>query len=331
MVILVGFWHAICCVAQLKRSVGIIAPRVDVFVSVGGRKCPPPTDKPSRTRRGLHTLVNVKPKVFMRSRKNLTEGDMSKGIKFKMLNEGGMAFEQGAGMKLNAENLGCESSEPDQFSAATPSNDATALGGVGGGAYILFGKRMFDIVFASAFMLVIGFWLIPLIGLLIKLESRGPMFFLQGRAGEGGSIFKCVKFRTMTHDPHAGFVQARKDDPRVTRVGAVLRKANLDELPQFINVLKGEMSVVGPRPHVPELDEIFGELVPGYKSRTIVRPGVTGLAQVSGCRGETKSIRNMSHRVRFDLFYAKNMSFWVDIRIVVATVIVAIKGDAKAY
>lgn len=197
--------------------------------------------------------------------------------------------------------------------------------------YARFGKRAFDLAFASLFMLLLGFWLLPLIGLLIKLDSRGPVFFRQFRLGANGVQFRCFKFRTMTHDPKAGFVQAQKNDPRVTRVGRILRKTNLDELPQFLNVLMGEMSVVGPRPHVPELDELFAECVPGYSMRTSVLPGVTGLAQVSGCRGETRSIRKMTHRVRFDLFYARNMSLRMDIKIVFLTVWRALSGDEYAY
>ncbi|MDT0496360.1 sugar transferase [Algiphilus sp. W345] len=192
-------------------------------------------------------------------------------------------------------------------------------------------KRGFDVLFALAFMLLIGCWLLPLIGLLIKLDSRGTVFFIQRRVGEGGGVFRCIKFRTMVHDPQAAFVQARKNDPRITRVGAFLRKTNLDELPQFINVLRGDMSVVGPRPHVPELDDVFGAAVPGYTARTVVRPGITGLAQVSGCRGETKSIREMTHRIRFDLFYAKNMSLRMDLKVIVLTVLTVLRGDERAY
>lgn len=199
------------------------------------------------------------------------------------------------------------------------------------GFYARFGKRIFDILAAGAFMLTLGFWLLPLIGLLIKLDSRGPVFFRQGRVGKNGVVFPCVKFRTMYHDPQARFVQAQKDDPRVTRVGRVLRRTNLDELPQFLNVLKGQMSVIGPRPHVPELDAAFGDRVPGYLHRTVVAPGVSGLAQVSGCRGETCSVRNMTHRVRFDLFYAKNMSLRMDIKIIFQTIWLALRGDERAY
>jgi lipopolysaccharide/colanic/teichoic acid biosynthesis glycosyltransferase len=192
-------------------------------------------------------------------------------------------------------------------------------------------KRVLDLLFALVFMLSGGLLLFPLIALLIKLDSSGPVFFSQERVGWRGRRFQCLKFRTMTHDPKACFVQAQKNDPRITRVGRVLRKTNLDELPQFINVLIGDMSVVGPRPHVYDLDLMHSEAVHGYKLRTAVRPGVTGLAQVSGCRGETRSVRDMQHRVRFDLFYLRNMNFLLDVKIILLTVVRVIQGDSRAY
>lgn len=192
-------------------------------------------------------------------------------------------------------------------------------------------KRLHDVVFSLVFMLACGLWLFPLIAIAIKLDSKGPVFFRQERVGWKGRRFPCLKFRTMSHDPSACFVQAQKDDPRVTRVGRFLRKTNLDELPQFINVVKGDMSVVGPRPHVYELDALHSDEVPGYKLRTLVRPGVTGLAQVSGCRGETRSVREMGHRIRFDVFYVRNMNFMLDIKIIALTVLRVLQGDNKAY
>lgn len=215
--------------------------------------------------------------------------------------------------------------------SAPPTGLAPAESLYSTGIYAQLGKRWFDMAFALFFMATLGFWLLPLIALIVRLDSRGPALFRQARVGINGELFTCLKFRTMTHNPDAQFVQAQKNDCRITRVGRVLRKTNLDELPQFINVLLGDMSIVGPRPHVPELDRLFGDLVPGYTSRTAARPGVTGLAQVSGCRGETRSVREMTHRIRFDLFYAKNMGFWLDLKIIVATVWCALAGDQKAY
>lgn len=193
------------------------------------------------------------------------------------------------------------------------------------------GKRLFDVVFSLTFLCLVGFWLLPLIAALIRIDSSGPALFRQRRVGLRGRVFLCLKFRTMGHNPDAAFVQTRRDDPRITRVGRILRKTNLDELPQFINVLLGDMSVVGPRPHVPQLDEAFAGAVPSYELRTMVRPGVTGLAQVSGCRGETRSVREMNQRVRFDLFYIRSVSLVMDLKIVIRTVLTAIRGDERAF
>ncbi|NKF21884.1 sugar transferase [Solimonas marina] len=193
------------------------------------------------------------------------------------------------------------------------------------------GKRVFDIAFSLTFLTLVGSWLYPLVGLAIRLDSAGPVFFRQRRVGLEGKTFVCWKFRTMEHRPDAGFVQASKGDSRITRVGNLLRRTNLDEVPQFINVLLGNMSVIGPRPHVAELDAMFRDLIPAYDQRTAVKPGVSGLAQVSGCRGETRRVREMNHRIRFDLFYCRNVSFWLDLKLIVLTVMRALQGDKKAY
>ena len=199
------------------------------------------------------------------------------------------------------------------------------------GLYQRSGKRLFDLAFSAAFLVLVASWLFPVIALFIRLDSKGPILFRQRRVGLNGETFECLKFRTMRHDPEGKFVQAQKDDPRITRVGAFLRKTNLDEVPQFINVMRGEMSVVGPRPHVPDLDHKFCDVVPGYLARNAVKPGVTGLAQVSGCRGETRSVREMTHRIRFDIFYTRNVSLFIDLKIIVLTVMRVLQGDRKAY
>lgn len=199
------------------------------------------------------------------------------------------------------------------------------------GLYQRSGKRLFDLAFSAAFLVLVASWLFPVIALFIRLDSKGPILFRQRRVGLNGETFECLKFRTMRHDPEGKFVQAQKDDPRITRVGAFLRKTNLDEVPQFINVMRGEMSVVGPRPHVPDLDHKFCDVVPGYLARNAVKPGVTGLAQVSGCRGETRSVREMTHRIRFDIFYTRNVSLFIDLKIIVLTVVRVLQGDRKAY
>lgn len=219
---------------------------------------------------------------------------------------------------------------PVALSAYGASNESSVSSG-NGDLYVRAGKRAFDVVFSAAFLVLIASWLFPLIALLIRLDSKGPILFRQRRVGLNGEVFECLKFRTMRHDPEGRFVQAQKDDPRITRVGAFLRKTNLDEVPQFINVVRGEMSVVGPRPHVPDLDHKFCDVVPGYLARNAVKPGVTGLAQVSGCRGETRSVREMTHRIRFDIFYTRNVSLFIDLKIIVLTVVRVLQGDRKAY
>lgn len=197
-------------------------------------------------------------------------------------------------------------------------------------AYCRLGKRGFDVLFSVLAIAGLS-WFYALLALLVKLDSPGPVLFRQRRVGLDGNSFDCLKFRTMRHEPQAQFCQAQKNDPRVTRIGRFLRKTNLDELPQFFNVLRGEMSVVGPRPHVPELDGAYIGLVQGYADRTRVRPGITGLAQVSGCRGETRRLRDMRQRVRLDLFYARNAGLLFDLKIIVETVRCTLLGDQRAY
>ena len=195
-------------------------------------------------------------------------------------------------------------------------------------------KRIFDIVFTLLAFVFLFSWLFPLIAILIKLDSKGPVFFKQDRWGKDNKKFKCYKFRSMkpeSKDVSADgkFQQAKQGDPRITKLGAFLRKSSLDELPQFINVLKGEMSVVGPRPHAHNLrtkDEVDSYLV-----RHWIKPGVTGWAQVNGYRGETKTLDQMQKRVDFDIWYIENWSVWLDFKIVFMTVYNIIKGEDMAY
>jgi len=194
-----------------------------------------------------------------------------------------------------------------------------------------FVKRSFDILFSSLVLVLIFSWLVPLIGLIIKIDSPGPVFFLQKRSGRNGKRFVCYKFRTMKYRKEAGFQQATRNDPRVTRVGKFLRKSNLDELPQFINVFLGNMTVVGPRPHPIPLDDKFKTLIEKYMVRHFVKPGVTGLAQVKGYRGETKDVRQMINRVRMDVFYIENWSFLLDLKIIFLTVFSMLRGDKNAF
>jgi exopolysaccharide biosynthesis polyprenyl glycosylphosphotransferase len=192
-------------------------------------------------------------------------------------------------------------------------------------------KRMFDLVFSTVVMILVMSWLIPLIGLLIRLETKGPIFFRQLRHGKGNQPFYCLKFRTMVVNKQADSKQATKNDSRITRIGAILRKTSIDELPQFINVWLGDMSVVGPRPHPIKLNEQFQPNIEKFWQRHAVKPGITGLAQAKGFRGETAELSDMSGRVRLDRFYVKNWSLWFDIKIIVLTVFSILKGSENAY
>jgi putative colanic acid biosynthesis UDP-glucose lipid carrier transferase len=177
-------------------------------------------------------------------------------------------------------------------------------------------KRTFDLGFSIFAIVFIFSWLFPLIALLIKLDSRGPVFFIQRRVGFLGRTFKCLKFRTMVVNKEANWRMATKNDPRITRIGILLRKSNLDELPQFFNVLLGQMSIVGPRPHMHKDCCDFSRVVPFYKFRNFAKPGITGLAQSKGFRGPAKDFLSIFHRYQWDAFYVRNANFWLDIRLV---------------
>jgi putative colanic acid biosynthesis UDP-glucose lipid carrier transferase len=177
-------------------------------------------------------------------------------------------------------------------------------------------KYVFDIVVSALAILFIFSWLFPILFLLIKLDSRGPVFFRQRRVGFLGRSFSCIKFRTMYVNPEANILQAELIDPRITRLGKFLRKSNLDELPQFLNVLMGQMSIVGPRPHMHTDCENFSKVVETYKLRHLARPGITGLAQVKGYRGPAHDFDRIFKRYQWDAFYIRNSSFWLDLRII---------------
>ncbi|MDE2288500.1 undecaprenyl-phosphate glucose phosphotransferase [Pandoraea sp.] len=191
----------------------------------------------------------------------------------------------------------------------------------------LWPKLVFDRLFA-ALVLVPMLPLFCVIAILVKLSSPGPVLFRQKRKGVDGQLFDILKFRTMKiHGDSPGRVtQASRNDPRVTPLGAFLRRTSLDELPQFINVLMGQMSVVGPRPHAVEHDDLYKDLVDGYMYRYRIKPGITGWAQVNGYRGETRTVGKMEARVKFDLFYLQNWSFWFDIKIIVLTMMKGFVG-----
>ncbi len=192
-------------------------------------------------------------------------------------------------------------------------------------------KRLFDIVFSSIVILTILWWLIPILAIFIKLDSKGAVFFKQKRSGLKNDDFWCYKLRSMSLHETADSLQASKNDFRVTKVGSFLRKTSLDELPQFLNVFMGQMSVVGPRPHMVKHTEEYSRVINKYMVRHLVKPGITGLSQVKGYRGETNEPYQMRNRIRIDIFYLENWSFLLDIKVIYLTVLNALKGDQKAY
>lgn len=192
-------------------------------------------------------------------------------------------------------------------------------------------KRVFDVVFSFFVILLIMSWLIPVLWVLVKLESKGPLFFTQEREGLNGGRFFCYKFRSMRTNIEANKQQAVKGDVRITKIGAFMRKTSIDELPQFFNVFLGNMSVVGPRPHMDAHSIKFEQEINNYIKRHAVKPGITGLAQIRGYRGEIKKKSDIENRVRLDVFYIENWSFKLDIKIIVNTVLNVFKGEENAY
>ncbi len=181
-------------------------------------------------------------------------------------------------------------------------------------------KRIFDIIFSSFVLLSIFPWIFIFVSAMIKIQSPGPIFFLQERTGLDGKIFKCIKFRSMKVNNDADEIQATKNDPRKFPFGDFMRKTNIDELPQFINVFLGDMSVVGPRPHMLKHTAEYSKLINHFMVRHFAKPGITGLAQVSGFRGETRYIDQMEGRVKKDIEYIENWTFLLDLKIIVKTV-----------
>lgn len=245
--------------------------------------------------------------------KNLVDFGLSNLIKIKLITDYRGFFSRGVSLE-NYDNI------PVLNVAAVPLDERNNL--------II--KRVFDILFSSFVILFLLSWAVPLIAISIKLTSVGPVFFKQKRAGKGNRPFNCLKFRTMVVH-HSEFKQATKNDPRVTAIGKFLRKTSLDELPQFINVLKGQMSIIGPRPHPLKLNEEFSPKIEKFMARHYVKPGITGLAQAKGFRGETQNEQSMRGRVKLDRFYIENWSFLLDLKIIIATIISLAKGDQQAY
>ncbi len=198
-------------------------------------------------------------------------------------------------------------------------------------AYNRLVKRVFDIIFSSLVILFILSWLYPLLAYFIKKQSKGPVLFKQMRTGKKNEPFCCLKFRSMYTDVGDECEQAKRGDSRVTPIGKFLRRTSLDEMPQFFNVLVGDMSVVGPRPHMIKHTSDYNDHINNFMVRHFVKPGITGLAQVSGLRGETKKVSDMKRRVNADILYVQRWSLITDIKICFLTIIVTLKGDENAF
>ncbi|MGB5171834.1 MAG: exopolysaccharide biosynthesis polyprenyl glycosylphosphotransferase [Eudoraea sp.] len=192
-------------------------------------------------------------------------------------------------------------------------------------------KRTFDVVFSFCVIFGLLIWITPILAILIRLESSGPIFFIQKRTGFDNNEFHCFKFRSMGVNTSSDVIQAGKNDMRITKIGRFLRATSIDELPQFYNVLFGNMSVVGPRPHMITHTDEYASKVDKYMVRHFVKPGITGLAQVKGYRGEIERDSDIQNRIKFDIFYIENWSFFLDIKIIIQTIVNAVSGEDKAY
>ena len=194
----------------------------------------------------------------------------------------------------------------------------------------LFIKRGFDILFSTLILLLLMSWLLPLIALLIKIDSKGPVFFRQKRIGRNGKPFYCIKFRTMIKNKEADERPAEENDERITKAGKILRRTNLDELPQFFNVVAGQMSIVGPRPHMMADCIRFSFVIPSYQFRELIRPGITGWAQVNGFHGLTADYESIILRYYWDAQYVRKAGLWLDLKIIGATLIQSMRNMKAA-
>ena len=192
-------------------------------------------------------------------------------------------------------------------------------------------KRLFDIVFSLLFLCTLFPFILVIVTIITKITMPGPVFFKQKRTGLNGKEFMCLKFRSMRVNADADKLQATKDDPRTTKWGEIMRHTSIDELPQFINVMLGSMSVVGPRPHMIKHTEQYSHIIDKYMVRHFVKPGITGWSQVNGFRGETKSLEQMEGRIRGDIWYIGHWSFWLDLYIIFKTITNAVHGEDNAY
>jgi putative colanic acid biosynthesis UDP-glucose lipid carrier transferase len=220
-------------------------------------------------------------------------------------------------ISANAATMDIGRVDAKHWTSLVTSGDTDSLEPIAGFGAAL--KRLEDFVLGSI-ALAILFPLMALISIVVKLDSTGPALYCQARSGRNNAIIKVYKFRSMYQNGGATFIQAEKDDPRITRIGAFLRRTSLDELPQLFNVIQGTMSLVGPRPHPLKLDEDFKYVIPALNSRYCVKPGITGWAQINGFRGETRLVSDMVSRIEHDRHYVKNWSIFMDIKILVLTV-----------
>ncbi|MGB0273832.1 MAG: exopolysaccharide biosynthesis polyprenyl glycosylphosphotransferase [Flavobacteriaceae bacterium] len=191
-------------------------------------------------------------------------------------------------------------------------------------------KRVFDVLFSLIVILFFLSWFVPLVAIIIVLDSKGTVFFIQKRPGRHGKMFSCIKFRSMTVNKNTE-KSATRNDARITRIGKFIRKTSIDEFPQFFNVLKGDMSVVGPRPNLTSQNKQYSNVFQDYAKRMYLKPGITGLAQVSGARGGIEHDLEMKHRIKYDIFYIRHWSFALDIKIIIRTALNVIRGEDKAY
>lgn len=192
-------------------------------------------------------------------------------------------------------------------------------------------KRVFDIGFSILMIVGLLSWLTPILAFIIKLDSNGPLFFVQKRNGLNNKEFNCFKFRSMELNDEAHINQVSKNDARITKIGKYIRKTSIDELPQFFNVLMGDMSVVGPRPHMVSHTNMYAERIDNFMVRHFIKPGITGLAQTKGFRGEVETDKDIINRVRYDIFYIEKWSLLLDLKIIFNTIYNIIIGDKKAY
>lgn len=192
-------------------------------------------------------------------------------------------------------------------------------------------KRVFDVVFSLIVLVTIFPVIYFIFGLLIKISSKGPIIFRQQRTGLHGKVFTCFKFRTMVLNDDSERLTTLPSDSRITFVGAFMRRTSMDELPQFFNVLIGNMSIVGPRPHMVKETDRYNQLIDKFMIRHLIKPGITGWAQISGYRGETRTIEQMEGRIKRDVWYLENWSFALDLKIIAVTTYQVLKGDDKAF